>query len=321
MIYLDFDKEVEPFEQQVESLRANTDDTTGTVIEEIQRKEKEIRSRLRKIYKNLDSWQTCQVARHQDRPHTVDYIKHAFTGFCELHGDRMYSDDPAIIGGIARLEEIPVMVIGHEKGRSTDERIAKNWGMPHPEGYRKALRLMRLAERFKLPLVTLIDTPGAFCGVGAEERGMPQAIGANLLAMASLKTCIVSIVIGEGGSGGALGIGVCDMLMMLEHSVYSVITPEGCASILWKDGNGKAETAANEMRMRAVDLVKVGLVDEIVPEPIGGAHRNHVEAAKNLSTAATRALNGLRNKSAGDLIDDRMKRLRQFGQYTEKGGE
>ena len=321
MIYLDFEKEVEPFEKSVEVLRSNPDESTGRVVDEIKRQQKEVDRRLKQIYRNLDSWQTCQVARHQDRPHTVDYVNRAFSEFNELHGDRMYGDDSAIVGGLARLDGEPVMVIGHEKGRGTQERIAKNWGMPHPEGYRKALRLMRLAERFKLPLVTLIDTPGAFCGIGAEERGISQAIGANLLAMATLETRIVTAVIGEGGSGGALAIGVCDELLMFEHAVYSVITPEGCASILWKDGDGDPGSAANEMRMRAADLVKLGLVDSVIPEPIGGAHRDHEQAAENLSKALVESLGKQEQVSISDCVDRRTKRLRDFGFFTERRGD
>ena len=321
MIYLDFDKEVEPFEKSVEVLRSNPDESTGRVVDEIKRQQKEVERRLKQIYRNLDSWQTCQVARHQDRPHTVDYVSRAFSEFHELHGDRMYGDDGAIIGGLARLDGESVMVIGHEKGRGTEERIAKNWGMPHPEGYRKALRLMRLAERFKLPLVTLIDTPGAFCGIGAEERGISQAIGANLLAMATLETRIVTAVIGEGGSGGALAIGVCDELLMFEHAVYSVITPEGCASILWKDGDGDPGSAANEMRMRAADLVKLGLVDSLIPEPVGGAHRDHEQAAESLSKALVESLRKQGQRSISDCVDRRTKRLRDFGFFTERRGD
>lgn len=320
MNYLDFEKEVETYEKSVEVLRSSTEDSTGKVVEDIKNLQGEIENRLKKIYRNLDSWQTCQVARHQDRPHTVDYVQRVFTDFHELHGDRMFADDGAIVGGLARLQGEPVMLIGHEKGRSTEERIAKNWGMPHPEGYRKALRLMKMAERFKLPLVTLIDTPGAYCGIGSEERGISQAIGANLLAMATLETMIVSVVIGEGGSGGALAIGVCDELMMFEHSVYSVITPEGCASILWKDGNGEPQEAANQMRMRASDLHKLGLVDTIIPEPIGGAHRDHETAAKNLSKALVDSLRKSGQRSMKDWIDRRSKRLREFGFFTERSG-
>ena len=321
MIYLEFEKEVEPFEKSVEVLRSNPDESTGRVVDEIKRQQKEVERRLKQIYRNLDSWQTCQVARHQDRPHTIDYVNRAFSEFHELHGDRMYGDDSAIVGGLARLDGEPVMVIGHEKGRGTEERIAKNWGMPHPEGYRKALRLMRLAERFKLPLVTLIDTPGAFCGIGAEERGISQAIGANLLAMATLETRIVTAVIGEGGSGGALAIGVCDELLMFEHAVYSVITPEGCASILWKDGDGDPGSAANEMRMRATDLVKLGLVDSVIPEPIGGAHRDHEQAAESLTNALVESLRKQEKRSISDCVDRRTKRLRDLGFFTERRGD
>lgn len=320
MNHYEFEKEVEPFEKRVEALRADDEAPTGNVVQEIKELQKEIDKRLRKIYGNLDGWQTCLVARHQDRPHTVDYIERVFDDFSELHGDRMYSDDGAIVGGLARLRGEPVMVIGHEKGRTTEERIERNWGMPHPEGYRKALRLMRMAERFRLPLVTLVDTPGAFCGIGAEERGISQAIGANLLALAALETYVVSAVIGEGGSGGAIALAVCDDLLMLEHAVYSVITPEGCASILWKDGNGEASVAANAMGIRASDLSRLGLVDRVVPEPVGGAHRDRDRAAELLADALADSLAKRDQRSARDWIDRRAKRMREYGFFTERSG-
>ncbi len=251
-------------------------------------------------------------------PHTSDYIKAVFTDFVELHGDRMYADDKALVGGMARLDDVPVMVIGHQKGRGTDERIACNWGMPHPEGYRKALRLLRLAERFGLPVISLIDTPGAFCGVGAEERGMSQAIGANLAALATLATRLIAVVIGEGGSGGALAIGVCDELLMFEHAVYSVISPEGCASILWKEDQGNPQQAANALQMRTRDLVKRGLVDQVIAEPVGGAHRDAALAAENLAEALRKSLRGLQQQSLDICLAKRTKKLREYGVFSER---
>lgn len=313
-----FEQEVVALEERIKLLQQDQERGTKQLLEEIQDLERELHAKLSKIYQKLDSWQTCQVARHEARPHTMDYVRSIFTDFHELHGDRMYADDRALIGGMGRLDGAPVMVLGHQKGRDTDGRVACNFGMPHPEGYRKSARLMQLAEKFRLPLITLIDTPGAFCGIGAEERGMSQAIGSNLLALATLRTRVVAVVIGEGGSGGALAIGVCDRLLMMEYSVYSVISPEGCSSILWKNDSNNQEKAANAMQMRSRDLLKLNLVDEIIPEPVGGAHRNPTEAATNLHNALRKALGALRQKSLDDCLNQRSKRLREYGFFTEK---
>ncbi len=316
---LDFEKELAPIVGRIDQLQNDPDaGSVQEVSDEMMRLEKQQQSELRKLYRNLDSWNCCKVARHPDRPHTKDYIEEIFTDFTELHGDRMYADDKALIGGMARFDDVPVMVIGHQKGRGTEGRIACNWGMPHPEGYRKALRLLRIAERFKLPVISFIDTPGAFCGVGAEERGMSHAIGVNLAALATLQTRIIAVVIGEGGSGGALAIGVCDELLMFENSIYSVISPEGCASILWKSGNGTAEQAANALQMRARDLHKRDLVDKIIPEAIGGAHRNPDLAAKNLADALRSSLKNLFSQQLETCLAKRTKKLREYGVFSER---
>jgi acetyl-CoA carboxylase carboxyl transferase subunit alpha len=264
----------------------------------------------------LTPWQISQLARHPLRPYTLDYLALAFTDFEELHGDRAFSDDPAIVGGLARLEGRPVVVIGHQKGRDTREKVRRNFGMPRPEGYRKALRLMRLAERFRLPLITLIDTPGAYPGVGAEERGQSEAIARNLYEMARLHTPIISVVIGEGGSGGALAIGVCDRLMMLQYSTYSVISPEGCASILWRSAD-KAAEAAQAMGITAESLNRQGLVDEIVPEPLGGAHRDMDAMAKTLKSVLLTALDNLNSVPLERLLERRYDRLMHYGEFEE----
>lgn len=315
---LEFEKGIVELESSIRLLREESSSaSTKDIFESISKQQKELDKMLAAIYSKLDSWQTCQVARHFDRPHTADYIRLVFTEFNELHGDRMYADDKAIIGGLARLNGQPVMVIGHEKGRETSDKVERNWGMPHPEGYRKALRLMRLAESFAIPIITLIDTPGAFCGIGAEERGMAQAIGANLVAMATLRTPILCVVIGEGGSGGALAIGVGDRMLMLEHAVYSVITPEGCAAILWRSAEGNLAKAANAMRMRARDLLKIGLIDGIIPEPNGGAHRDHDKAASLLAAHASQELEKLTSLPLEECLNQRARRLREYGKFRE----
>lgn len=317
---LEFEQEIALLDERIDFLRK--DSSSGSAeqaAKELAALEKERKTKLAKIYSKLDSWQTCQVARHLERPHTSDYLQDVFTDFSELHGDRMYADDRALIGGLARLDGEPVMVIGHQKGRETEDRIRHNFGMPHPEGYRKALRLMQLAEKFSVPLITLIDTPGAFCGVGAEERGMSQALGSNLVAMASLQTRIIAVVIGEGGSGGAIAIGVADRLMMFEYAVYSVISPEGCASILWKEnGSSNIGNAANAMGMRSRDLLKLNLIDEVIKEPVGGAHRETNEAADNLRVALGKALAQLKQLPLEACLSQRSKRLREYGLYSER---
>ena len=274
LTYLDFEQPIAELEKRIESLQAAHDEHDDLdVAKEVAQLEKKNHQLLVETYKNLDAWQVSQVARHPQRPYTLDYIRNIFTDFEELHGDRAYADDPAIVGGMARLDDMPVMVIGQQKGRDVKVRQYRNFGMPRPEGYRKALRLFRLAEKFKLPIVTLIDTPGAYPGIGAEERGQSEAIARNLFVMAELKTPIVGVVIGEGGSGGALALGVVDQLLMLQHSTYSVISPEGCASILWKSAS-KAPEAAETLGITAERLKGLGLVDQIIPEPLGGAHRD-----------------------------------------------
>ena len=292
--FLDFEQPIAELEAKIEELGHVTSDSEVNIEEEIARLRAKSRALTRSIFANLTPWQITQLARHPQRPYTLDYIASIFTDFHELHGDRMYADDMAIVGGLARLEGDPVMVIGHQKGRDTKERVRRNYGMPKPEGYRKALRLMKLAERFGLPLITLIDTPGAYPGVGSEERGQSEAIARNLFEMASLRVPIISVVIGEGGSGGALAIGVCDRLLMLQFSTYSVISPEGCASILWKSAD-KKEVAAEALNLTAERLGALGLVDEVLAEPLGGAHR---DAERDEQHCCATALNA---PSAGAL--------------------
>ncbi|MDP6994174.1 MAG: acetyl-CoA carboxylase carboxyltransferase subunit alpha, partial [Woeseiaceae bacterium] len=273
-------------------------------------------SLTKSIFSKLSAWQIAQVARHPMRPYTADYLELIAPDFQELHGDRMYADDPAIIGGIGRLDGRPVMFIGHQKGRDTKERVRRNYGMPKPEGYRKAQRLMRMAEKFSMPIVTFIDTPGAYPGVGAEERGQSEAIAYSLFLMAKLQTPILSVVIGEGGSGGALAIGVSDRLLMLQYSVYSVISPEGCASILWKSAE-KAEEAADAMRITADSLSEFGLVDEIFPEPLGAAHRDPAAMAEVIRNGLLKHLSDIDQLDTGELLEKRQQRLAGFGQFKE----
>ncbi|MCS6947620.1 MAG: acetyl-CoA carboxylase carboxyltransferase subunit alpha [Steroidobacteraceae bacterium] len=316
--FLDFEQPIAELEAKIEELRHVTSDSAVNIQEEIARLQAKSRQLTTTIFANLSPWQITQLARHPQRPYTLDYIQAAFTDFHELHGDRMYGDDLAIVGGLARLDGEPLMVIGHQKGRDTKERVRRNYGMPKPEGYRKALRLMRLAERFSLPLVTLIDTPGAYPGVGSEERGQSEAIARNLFEMAVLRIPIVSCVIGEGGSGGALAIGVCDRLLMLQYSTYSVISPEGCASILWKSAD-KKELAAEAMGLTADRLAKFGLVDEVLPEPLGGAHRDVARMAADLRAALSRHLAELKRLTPEELRARRNERLASFGVFSESG--
>src|SRR6266700_227007 len=281
MNFLEFEQPIAELEAKIEELKFLGTDSSVNISEEIKRLQSKSRALTSSIFSNLSPWQITQLARHPQRPYTLDYVSMIFTDWHELHGDRMYSDDLAIVGGLARLEGMPVMLIGHQKGRDTKERVRRNYGMPKPEGYRKALRLMRLAERFALPLVTLIDTQGAYPGVGAEERGQSEAIARNLFEMSVLSVPIITVVTGEGGSGGALAIGVCDRLLMLQYSTYSVISPEGCASILWKSQD-KKEAAADALHLTADKLNKLELVDEVIEEPLGGAHRDAVTTAARL---------------------------------------
>ena len=314
--FLDFEQPIAELEAKIDELRYLGDDAEINIVEEINRLRAKSRALTKSIFANLSPWQVAQLARHPQRPYTHDYLPLVFSDFEELHGDRMYADDLAIVGGLARLEGRPVMVIGHQKGRDTKERVRRNYGMPKPEGYRKALRLMRLAERFALPIVTLIDTPGAYPGIGSEERNQSEAIARNLFEMAQLRVPVVSCVIGEGGSGGALAIGVCDRLLMLQYAVYSVISPEGCASILWKSAD-KKELAAEAMGMTAERLQKQGLVDEVVAEPLGGAHRDPQAVAESLRAALAGALAALAAKPLELLLEERARRLDSFGSFRE----
>jgi len=315
--YLEFEQSIADLEAKIETLRSNANLSGDlNVNEEIGRLRAKIAKLTESIYSSLTPWQISQLARHPLRPYTLDYVARMFTDFEELHGDRAFADDQAIVGGMARLDDKPVVVIGHQKGRDTKEKVKRNFGMPRPEGYRKAMRLMHLAERFKLPLVTLIDTPGAYPGVGAEERGQSEAIARNLFVMSKLRTPIVSVVIGEGGSGGALAIGVCDRLMMLQYSTYSVISPEGCASILWRSAD-KAAEAAEAMQITADHLTRLGLVDEIVPEPMGGAHRNPEAMAASLKASLRRTLDELSAAPLERLLENRHQRLMGYGEFEE----
>ena len=313
MEYLDFELPIAELEAKIESLKAVAEqDDKINLDDEIKRLEKKAQELTKKTFANLDAWQTSKMARHPNRPYTLDYIEHIFTEFDELAGDRAFADDKAIVGGIARLDGRPVMVIGHQKGRSTKEKVMRNFGMPAPEGYRKALRLMEMAERFNLPIITFIDTPGAYPGIGAEERGQAEAIARNLREMSQLKVPVICTVIGEGGSGGALAIGVGDKVNMLQYSTYSVISPEGCASILWKSAE-KASTAAEVMGLTAQRLKELKLIDEIVAEPRGGAHRDYVEMAEILKQRILTDLHDLDILDKEALLHRRYQRLMSHG--------
>ncbi len=313
---LDFEQPIVDLEAKIEELRRVDAAGELDLQEEIHKLELKSEKLTREIFSSLSSWQITQLARHPARPHALDYIPQIFTDFQELAGDRMYGDDQAIVGGLARIQGYGVVVIGHQKGRDTREKVRRNFGMPSPEGYRKAQRLMQLAERFDLPVVTLIDTPGAYPGIGAEERGQSQAIAQSISVMADLRVPIVSVVIGEGGSGGALAIGVCDRLVMLEYATYSVISPEGCASILWKSAE-KAENAASAMKITSSSLKKSALVEDIVIEPLGGAHRDPEKTAHDLREVIDRHLGELRLLPTEELLTLREKRLQSFGRFYE----
>ena len=314
--FLDFEQPIAELEAKIEELGHVTSEGEVNIQDEMNRLRAKSRQLTTSIFSQLTPWQVTQLARHPQRPYTLDYISLLCTDFEELHGDRMFGDDPAIVGGLARLDGRPVMVIGQQKGRDTKERVRRNYGMPKPEGYRKALRLMRMAERFGLPLLTFIDTPGAYPGVSSEERGQSEAIARNLFEMATLRVPIVSVVIGEGGSGGALAIGVCDRLLMLQYSVYSVISPEGCASILWKSAD-KKETAADAMGLTADRLAKLGLVDQVLKEPLGGAHRDPEAAAASIKAAVLAQLDALAALSPEALVAARAQRLAGFGVFSD----
>ena len=314
--YLEFEKPVETLEAKIDSLKkAHDDHPTIDVNKELNSLQEKLEAMQHKIFDNLTAWQISQVSRHPQRPYTQDYIQAIFKNFKELHGDRAYSDDPAIIGGLAEFEGQSVMVIGHQKGRDIKERQHRNFGMPRPEGYRKALRLFKLAEKFSLPIITFIDTPGAYPGIGAEERGQSEAIARNLYVMTELQVPIISLVIGEGGSGGALALGVSDRLSMLEFSTYSVISPEGCASILWKKAE-MAEVAADTLGITSTKLKKLDLVDEIVSEPLGGAHRDYEVTMKNVKQTLKDQLIQLKTTSIDELLKNRYERLMSFGQHS-----
>jgi acetyl-CoA carboxylase carboxyl transferase subunit alpha len=315
--FLDFEQPIADLESKIEALRCAQDDAAVDISEEIRHLEQKGQILAKEIYAKLSAWQVCQVARHPQRPYTLDYLRLIFTDFEELHGDRAFADDHAIVGGLARLNDQPVMVIGHQKGRDTKEKIFRNFGMPRPEGYRKALRLMRLAEKFGIPVLTFIDTPGAYPGIDAEERGQSEAIGRNLYVMAELQVPLIVTIIGEGGSGGALAIGVGDLVQMLQYSTYSVISPEGCASILWKSAE-KASEAAEIMGITAPRLKSLGLIDRIVQEPTGGAHRDHPAMALNLRKALQEALQKLAPVPLADLLKARLDRLMAYGRVKEQ---
>lgn len=314
--FLEFEQPIAELEAKIDELRYVGDDSEININEEVARLKDKSESLTKSIFAKLSPWQVARVARHESRPYTQDYLSLISPDFQELHGDRMYADDPAIIGGVGRIDGRAVMFIGHQKGRDTKERVRRNYGMPKPEGYRKAQRLMRMAEKFSMPVVTFIDTPGAYPGVGAEERGQSEAIAQSLYMMAGLKTPIICVVIGEGGSGGALAIGVGDKLLMLQYSIYSVISPEGCASILWKSAD-KAEDAAEAMRITASSLNDFGLVDEVLPEPLGGAHRNPKGMAEVIRNAILSSMDELTQLSTEQLLEKRQQRLASFGQFKE----
>jgi acetyl-CoA carboxylase carboxyl transferase subunit alpha len=314
--FLEFEQPVAELEGRIEELRYAQDDSAVDISEEIQRLTKKSQALTRDIYAKLTPWQVAQVARHPQRPYSLDFIGMMFSGFEELHGDRVFGDDPSIVAGLARFDGESCVVIGHQKGRDTKEKILRNFGMPRPEGYRKALRLLQLAEKFSLPVFTFVDTPGAYPGIDAEERGQSEAIGRNLYVMASLKTPIIVTIIGEGGSGGALAIAVGDTVLMLQYATYSVISPEGCASILWKSAD-KAPEAAETLGITASRLKTLGLIDKIVPEPLGGAHRDPQATAASLKKALAEALKTLQEKKPKELVEERLERLMSYGRFKE----
>jgi acetyl-CoA carboxylase carboxyl transferase subunit alpha len=314
--FLEFEQPIAELETKIEELRFAQDDSAVDISEEIQRLTKRSQTLTKDIYGKLSPWQVAQVARHPQRPYTLDYVQSLFTHFEELHGDRSFSDDAAIVGGLARFNGEPCVIVGHQKGRDTKEKIARNFGMPKPEGYRKALRLMKLAEKFGLPVFTFVDTPGAYPGIDAEERGQSEAIGRNLFEMARLRVPIIATVIGEGGSGGALAIAVGDAVLMLQYSTYSVISPEGCASILWRDST-MAPEAAEALAITASRLKTLGLIDKIVPEPLGGAHRDPQVTAQALKKALAETLKQLREMKPKELVETRLERLMSHGKFKE----
>jgi acetyl-CoA carboxylase carboxyl transferase subunit alpha len=313
--YMEFEKPVVELEKRIEEIRKLSADGLN-LDADLAHFESRVEQMREELFSNLTRWQTAQVARHINRPFTLDYVNMIFTDFTELHGDRNFGDDHAIVCGLARFDGQPVAVIGHQKGRDTKEKVFRNFGMPNPEGYRKALRIMQMAEQFNLPVITFVDTPGAYPGIGAEERGQAEAIARNLREMSALRTPIITCITGEGGSGGALAIAVGNRILMLEHSVYSVISPEGCAAILWSDGT-KGEQAAEALKLTARDIIKLGVIDEIVKEPAGGAHRDHEEMAKTLKEAISRNLAELQKLTMEELIEDRYNKFRAMSRFVE----
>ncbi|WP_290525328.1 acetyl-CoA carboxylase carboxyltransferase subunit alpha [Alcanivorax sp.] len=318
--FLEFEQPIADLEAKIEELRLVGSGSEVNISEEVGKLQEKSISLTESIFKNLSSWQISQLSRHPQRPYMLDYIKRIFADFDELHGDRAFADDPAIVGGVTRLDDQPVMVIGHQKGREVKEKVRRNFGMPKPEGYRKALRLMEMAERFKMPILTFIDTPGAFPGIDAEERGQSEAIARNLRVMSQLKTPIIATVIGEGGSGGALAIGVCDHLQMLEFSTYSVISPEGCASILWRSAD-KAPDAAEAMGLTAGRLHELGIVDQVIKEPLGGAHRDYDMAAEAIRKSFVKQLDILKGMDIEQLVGRRYDRLMSYGNFTTESAD
>jgi acetyl-CoA carboxylase carboxyl transferase subunit alpha len=318
--YLEFEKPIEDLELKIEEMKRISDGKDLNLSGEVKKLEKKVRDLRTEIFSNLTPWQKTMLARHPDRPYTLDYISLMVEDFMELYGDRRYADDKSIVGGIGRIMGTSVVIIGHQKGRGTKERIKRNFGQPHPEGYRKALRLMKLAEKFKKPVITFVDTPGAYPGLGAEERGQAEAIATNLQEMSRLRTPIISIVIGEGGSGGALALSVSDRLFMLEHSVYSVISPEGCAAILFSKSGDLAQEdyakAADALKLTAQDLLNFKIIDDIIPEPSGGAHRDIQRTAQNMTDKIVATLEELKTKTPGKLVEDRYKRLKKIGSFA-----
>ncbi len=318
--YLDFEKPIQDLETKIEELKKLSDGSDIDLTQEIKRINKKLKELKTEIFSNLTPWQKTQLARHPERPYTLDYISMILDDFIELHGDRRFGDDPAIVAGIGKIENQSIAIVGHQKGRTIKERIYRNFGQAHPEGYRKALRVMKLAERFSMPIITMIDTPGAFPGIGAEERGQAEAIATNLMEMSLLKTPIISIVIGEGGSGGALALSVADRIFMLEHSIYSVISPEGCAAILWKKsgevGVEDYARAAEELKLTAQHLKSFGIIDDIIPEPLGGAHREPQEIAKRIKSKIISTIEELKSFPIEELIKERYKKFRKIGSFS-----
>ena len=315
--WLDFEKPILELERKIEDARGLVREGDAAAQEEVLRLERKVERLRQDIYSKLTRWQRVKLARHPRRPYTLDYLKIMAPDFMELHGDRRFGDDPAIVGGLAVVDGLPLVIIGHQKGRDTKENIHRNFGMAHPEGYRKSLRLMRLAANYGIPIVTFVDTPGAYPGLGAEERGQSEALARNILEMAHLPVPIVTVVIGEGGSGGALALAVGDVVMMLENSIYSVITPEGCAAILWKDAT-KAEQAAEALRLTAMDLLELRVIDEVIPEPVGGAHRDPDETARRVIDTVLRHVRALVDLPAQELLDRRLEKYMRMGVYLEE---